>query len=171
MTRSDKKLKELSVTLDKGNSDMKREAINALREEQPFEGVINVLAEHYNKSDDNDVRRTIENFMNDLKDPSVRPEVIDTIRKRWNDKTLSMLISSCWQSGLDYSEYSLDMAKAFMQSDYVTAIECLTVIEESAGSLDKDKKKEIIKLLQSGTFKAPAEKRELTLELISVLNM
>ena len=171
MIKSDKKLKELSATLEKGNSSTITDAIISLRDEQPFEGVISLLAEHYNKSSDKSVRKIIEHFMNDLKDPSVCPEVAGEIRKKWNDATMSMLISSCWQSGLNYSEYSSDIARAYMQGDYVTAIECLTVIEASVDNLGPDKKKEILSMLQSGTFRAAAEKRELTLELISVLNI
>ena len=59
-----------------------------------------------------------------------------------------MLVSSCWQSGLNYSDYSLDLAKSFLKGDYVTAIECLTVIEESVHELSREKKDEIIKSLE-----------------------
>ena len=86
--------------------------------------------------------------MNDLKDQSACEEVINEIRKQWKPDTISMLVSSCWQSGLNYSEYSLDLAKIFLTGDYVTAIECLTVIEESAHELSRERKNEIIKLIE-----------------------
>jgi predicted DNA-binding protein len=170
MIKSDKKLKELEALLEKGDSETIAAAILSLRDEQPYEGVISLLARHYNKSKDIHIRKIIEQFMNDLKDPSACQEVAGEIRRKWDDDTMSMLISSCWQSGLNYSDYTLDIARAYMQCDYVTAIECLTVIETSIDDLGRDKKKEIISLLQSGNFKAAAEKRELTLELISILN-
>ena len=44
--------------------------------------------------------------MNDLKDQSVSKEIITEIRKPFKPSTIRMLVSSCWQSGLDYSEYS-----------------------------------------------------------------
>lgn len=170
MIKSDKKLKELEAILNKENSNMITATIISLRDEQPFEGAVSLLAAHYDRSKDKDVRRTIEHFMNDLKDPSVCPEVAGEIRKKWNDHTISMLVSSCWQSGLDYSAYSADIAKAYMKGDYVTAIECLTALEAIVNDISHDQRKEIINMLQSGTLKAAAEKRELTLELISVLN-
>ncbi len=170
MIKSDKKLKELAASLEKGDRDTITSAILSLRDEQPYEGVISLLTQYYNKCKDIQIRRIIEQFMNDLKDQSACEEVAGEIRKKWDDDTMSMLISSCWQSGLNYSEYSLDIARAYMQCDYVTAIECLTVIETSINDLNSDNKKEIIRLLQSGNFKAAAEKRELTLELISILN-
>ncbi len=87
------------------------------------------------------VLRIIEDFLNDLKDQSVRTEVIAEIRKPWKANTISMLVSSCWQSGLDYSDYLADMAKVFLEGDYATAIECMTVIEESVQEQQQEKKR------------------------------
>ena len=74
-------------------------------------------------------------------------EIITEIRKPFKQSTISMLVSSCWQSGLDYSEYSADMAEVFLRSDYVTALECLTVIEESVHELSLAKRNEIINII------------------------
>ena len=148
MIRSEKKLKELAAILNKDNNILISEAIELLREEQPFEGAIGLLTSFYDKTDDYSIRKTIEGFMNDLKDQSASAEVINEIRKQWKADTISMLVSSCWQSGLDYSEYSLDLAKIFLKGDYVTAIECLTVIEESVHELSRERKDEIIKIIE-----------------------
>ena len=80
-----------------------------------------------------------------------------------------MLVASCWQSGLDYSEYSGDLAEVFLRSDYVTALECLTVIEESAHELSPAKRKEIIKIIEEYPVHPSNEKKGLTHELISIL--
>jgi predicted DNA-binding protein len=170
MIKSEKKLKDLDSILHKDNNILISEAIISLRDEQPFEGAIGLLTSYYDETEDISIKRIIEEFMNDLKDQSVCEEVINEIRKEWKSDTTSMLISSCWQSGLDYSEYSLDMAKVFLKGDYVTAIECLTVIEESAGELSKVKKDEIAKLIQESRVSAAKEKRELIFELLSILD-
>jgi hypothetical protein len=169
MIRSDQKLKELSAILDKDNNILISEAIGLLREEQPFEGAIGLLTLFYNKTDDYSLKKTIEGFMNDLKDQSASNEVITEIRKPWKAETISMLISSCWQSGIDYSEYSLDLAWVFLKGDYVTAIECLTVIEETVHKLSREKKDEIIKVIEENPIIPVNEKTALALELISIL--
>ena len=74
MLKSEKKVKELSVLLSEENSSLISEAIGLLRDEEPFEGAISLLASFYDKSEDNPVRKTIEGFMNDLKDQSVSRE-------------------------------------------------------------------------------------------------
>jgi hypothetical protein len=170
MIRSEQKLANLTSLLYKGNKILITQAIELLREELPFEGAIGLLTSYYDKSDDYSVRKTIEGFMNDLKDQSACTEVINEIRKQWKADTISMLVSSCWQSGLNYSEYSIDLADVFLKVDYITAIECLTVIEETVPELTRETKDKIIKLIEETPFSPVPEIRSLTLELISILN-
>ncbi|MFA5819461.1 MAG: hypothetical protein WC854_09305 [Bacteroidales bacterium] len=169
MIRSEKKLKELTSVLNKDNSILISVAIELLREEQPFEGAIGLLTSFYDRTDDFSVRKTIEGFMNDLKDQAASAEVINEIRKQWKADTISMLVSSCWQSGLNYSDYSLDLAEVFLKGDYVTALECLTVIEESVNELSREGKDEIIKIIEESPLSRTNEKRALTFELLSIL--
>jgi hypothetical protein len=169
MLRSEKKLKEFAEILKKENTLSIIEAIELLRPEQPFEGIISLLTAFYDQSDEYTVRKAISDFLNDLKDQSVCAEIINEIRKTWKADTISMLVSSCWQSGLNYSGYSLDLAEIFLKGDYITAIECLTVLEESVDELSSDRKAEIIKFLEESPLLQSNEKQSLTLELISIL--
>jgi len=169
MIKSEKRIKELDEILNKDNNKAITEAIDLLRQEKPFEGAIGLLTAFFDKTNDFSIRKNITGFMNDLKDHSVCQEVINEIRKQWKPDTISMLVSSCWQSGLNYSEYSLDLAKVFLKGDYITAIECLTVIEESVRELSKATKEEIMKMLEVTHISQINEKKELTLELIAIL--
>jgi hypothetical protein len=169
MIKSEKKIKDLTKILKSDNITAISGAIDLLRNEEPFEGAIGLLTACYDKTDDFSIRKAIEGFMNDLKEQSACEEVIDEIRKQWKSDTISMLVSSCWQSGLNYSEYSLDLAKVFLTGDYVTAIECLTVIEESVNELNNAQREELIRLIEENPFPSADEKSTLTLELISIL--
>jgi hypothetical protein len=169
MIKSRQKVEELIKILDLDNNIVITEAIELLRQEKPFEEAIGLLTSYYDKTNDRSVRKSIAGFMNDLKDQSACAEVIKEIRKEWKPDTISMLVSSCWQSGLNYSDFSIDLAKVFLQGDYVTAIECLTVIEESVQEMSKERKNEVIKLIEENPFPRANEKSTLTLELISIL--
>ncbi len=170
MIKSEKKLKELAGILNKDNIILISEAINSLRKGKSFEGAIGLLTSFYNNTDDYTVRKTIEAFMNDLKDQLACREVITEIRKQWKPETISMLVSSCWQSGLDYSEYVPDLVKIFLKGDYITAIECLTVIEESSDNISGKTKDEIIKIIEGNPVSSVNEKSALTLELLAILS-
>jgi len=170
MIKSDKKLKDLSAVLDKDNHILINEAIGLLRDELPFEGAIGAIISYYDRCDDFTVRKTIEGFMNDIKDQSACTEVISEIRKPWKDETISMLVSSCWQSGMDYSDFSTDFANVFIRGDYITAIECLTVIEEASSKLTKVVKNDIMEIVTESSAAFSHEKKSLTDELILILN-
>lgn len=169
MVKSGKKLRELSVNLSKRNILHISETIKSLRKEEPFEGAIGLLTSLYNETEDKTLQRTIEEFFNDLKDQSVRSEVIAEVIKPWKSNTISMLVASCWQSGLDYSDYLLDMIKVFLKGDFLTAIECMTVIEESLHNTSRERKDEIINILTESPVSHINEKAPLTLELITIL--
>jgi hypothetical protein len=167
--KSDKKINELSAILKKSNSAAIMQAIKSLRDEEPFEGAIALLVSFYNQSNDKSLMKTIEEFFNDIKDKSVRPEIIAEIRKPWKPDTISMLVASCWQSGLDYADYLPDMARAFLKADYATAIECMTVIEESIQKSTRTRKDEIITLIMESPLAFMNEKNVLVHELIAIL--
>ncbi len=85
-------------------------------------------------------------------------------------ETLSMLVSSCWQSGLDYTEWASDLVILFCNSDFLTALECFTVLEESSHNLPPVKKKELIAVLKENDNNKIPEKSALRRELISILS-
>jgi hypothetical protein len=169
MIKSEKKFKELSTLLSGENSLLISEGIGLLRDSEPFEGAIGLLAAFYDKSEDILVRKTIEGFMNDIKDQSVSREIMTEINKPFRKETITMLVASCWQSGLDYSAYSDEMAEVFLKSDYLTALECFTVIEESVHEMSPAKRKEIIGIIETASPLASSEKNGLTRELIAIL--
>ena len=170
MIRSDKKLEQLASLLEKKDNMLISEAVRLLRDEPPFEGAIELLTGIYNRTEDQSVRKSVEEFMNDIKDQSACNEVITEINKPWKPETLRMLVASCWQSGLDYSEFLHNLAIIFSTSDYLTAIECFTVIEESSEQITDDKLLELTKIIKEGSLNESEDKKKLSLELIKVLS-
>jgi len=167
--KSEKKLSELERILKKGNPALVSEAIKILRDEEPFEGAIGLLAEYYNNASDKINNKIIEEFFNDIRYQSARPEVIAEIRKPHKQDTICMLVSSCWQSGLDYSAYIEDIAGIFLKSEYPTAIECMTLIEESVKYNTRVEKDNIINIIEKSPRAFTNEWNALTRELIEIL--
>lgn len=170
MTRSDKKLKELDRILNKENALKITEAINSLRDEQPFEGAIGLLVSYYDKSCDSSISNIIEEFFNDIKDSSTCNEIVAEIRKDFREETLRMIVSSCWQSGLDYSDHISDFLDLFLASGYLTAIECFTVIESALPGISETKRNELLCKIRENAKSVTGDKDALTRELISLLS-
>jgi len=169
MIKSEKKFREYSEIFTKEDNLLIVDAIIRMRDEQPFEGGIGLLAGLFNSNSDPAVRKAVTDLMNDLKDQSVTTEIISEIKKRWEPGTKVMLVSSCWQSGLDYKDFLTDLAEIFLESDYSTALECFTVIEESALDIDKAKKDAIKKVLKNNSLTQNGTKKVLCDELLLIL--
>ncbi len=163
------KRKELEHILLSRNFVTVANGIKTLRNEPPFTGAIGLLVSYYDKVDDIRVRKIIKEFMNDLKDQHLSDEVISVIKNDLKPETIRMVISSCWQSGLDYSAYAADFADIFLTADYMTAVECLSVIESSAGQIPGEKKNEIVSFLNKRLAEVDDEKKGLVKELIAIL--
>jgi hypothetical protein len=169
MTESEKKIRELEKKLNTNDIKVISDAIILLRNEDPFKGAIRLLAVLFDTTNDLTIKNLISNFMNDIKNPGATIEVVTEVMENYKPETTCMLASSCWQSGLDYSEFAVDFANVFIRGDYATALECFTVIEESVLRNPGMDKSEIIRLLENNKNPSSAEKTTLTLALISVL--
>jgi hypothetical protein len=169
MIKSDARLKKLNSALGNNNKKLIIEAIELLRNEQPFEGAVGQLASLYDRTEENEILKAVEDFMNDLKDQSATTEVMAEIRHGWKLRTVKMLVASCWQSGLDYSSYTTDFAVTFLKGDFITAIECFTVIEEYAHELTRKERDKIIRLLEENKLSQADDKKVLISELISIV--
>lgn len=169
MNISDKKLREFSAQLSSGDPLVVLNTIEILRNEDPFLGAIKLLAEVYDRTENSEIRSGISEFMNDMKESTARLEVIKEINKLYKQATIRMLVSSCWQSGLDYSPYAADFAVAFNKGDYPTAIECFTVIEEASQYLSMEERSHVISILMENEPVNSSEKSALVSELIKML--
>lgn len=76
------------------------------------------------------IKEEIISILGQLKDKNSVAYIIEALTKGTVKKYRKEIITTCWQSGLDYSEHLTIFAKEFIQGDYVTAIEAFTVIEE-----------------------------------------
>lgn len=171
MIRSDKKLAALQKTLEKGRHEEILGAITQLRDEEPFSGALRLLANHYEVTDDEAVKLSIAAFFNDMKQPSARDEVMNAITASSEQATRAMLVSSCWQSGLDYSGYALRITGIFLEGDYMTSLECLTLADTFSMTLAGEERATITGLLESAIASFEPLKQQLTREFISMLRM
>jgi len=169
MLKSEKKLAELNKILTNGKYNEINDRISILRVEEPFEGAIRLLAHFYDETKDDGLKRIISAFFNDMKERSGRAEVMEAISAAGNPSSKAMLVSSCWQSGLDYSEYAVSLADAFMAGDYLTSLECFTVFDTCAGSISDNDRTAIIFRLEKEISGYDAPSQKLAGELVALL--
>ncbi|MCI0523373.1 MAG: hypothetical protein L0Y37_06945 [Bacteroidales bacterium] len=169
MLRSDKKITELNRILNGGRHYEIEEKIGVLRTGEPYEGAIRLLALFYDNTEDESIKLIISDFFNDMKQSSGRAEVIESISAVRKPASKAMLACSCWQSGLDYSDHALALAEIFMEGDYLTSLECFTVIDTCSGMITETDRVAIINRLEKAAATYEKAKQQLTRELIAVL--
>ena len=169
MLKSAKRLAELKNLLLSGKYNEIHDRISMLRSEEPFEGAIRLLARFYDETGNEGLKPEIAAFFNDMKERSGQAEVIASISSASRPSSKAMLASSCWQSGLDYSEFAVPLADAFMEGDYLTSLECFTVLDTCSGSISDNDRKTILIRLQKEVMQYDAPKQKLAGELIAVL--
>jgi hypothetical protein len=84
-----------------------------------------------NSDTDDNIRNSVLQLISEIKTKDAVPYIVESIENHEYGEYLTPLIAACWQSGLDFSGFLPVFVKIFIVSDYVTAIEAFTVIEES----------------------------------------
>ena len=81
MIGSAKKTGELQGKLNSENKKVVSNAIISLRNENPFRGTIGLLASLFDRTNDLIIKDLIRNFLNDIKEPGARMEVVAEMQK------------------------------------------------------------------------------------------
>lgn len=143
--------------------------IGSLREESPYKGLLPLLAGLHRATVDTGIKNEIERFFNDLKDQSFAEEVISIIENSGDTVTRNVLISSCWQSGIDYSPFLEYFTRWSLTGDYTTTLECYTAIEQFAYSVSPDTRAAEAKMISSALGTISDDKILLLKEIIKIL--
>lgn len=153
MNTNENNYKKLRSSLISSGPDEKTAIINGLRAEKPFEGVVLLIAEILENESDSGVLEAALRFLNDLKHQSLCQEVINAMNNTDNDLVMQKLTSSCWQSGLDYSEYLHHFIGWSVSKSYLVSLECYSLIEQwvyKAGTDKRNKWKAQLRKAQPG---------------------
>jgi hypothetical protein len=115
------------------------------------------------------LKNSILEFIRDIKNQVAVIIITKSIQKHISDKYTTGLVSSCWQSSLDFSEELPLFFDILCNGDYQIAFEVFTVIENSIGSVSKENISLYITTIESKLKIAPIEKQTLLTEMIAML--
>ncbi|MFC2098374.1 hypothetical protein ACFLSP_01380 [Bacteroidota bacterium] len=121
------------------------------------------------KTENETIRKDLVRFLADIKDPAAIYFILKGLKDSELSSARADIVSTCWQSGLDYSQNLDVFVQLFMEGDYQTALECFTVIEESAFTMKEEDIEKIRILVVRGLEQVSEEKKPLAIELIKML--
>ncbi len=127
------------------------------------------LIELLHQTTDPEIRRKISELMANLKENDAVPFLIDAIQNPEFAPELKVLVSCCWENGLDFSKYLSLFVDLLITNDLIISFEAYTVIMNNEHRIDP----EIIDLEVNRLEKAlPAiseQKRPLIIDVIDFL--
>lgn len=127
--------------------------------------IINLLQETKNEN----TRRELSLFLSNFKDPGGIPDIIDALNNVRFKSIWNIIISACWQSGLNFSNNLDTFIKILLKEDYITSLEAFSVIEQSLPYLEEKKLGYFRKQLTEGLTEVDKEKAPLVREMIRIM--
>jgi hypothetical protein len=119
------------------NTEVILQTLHSIRVQGSSE-IVPHLIELLNHAQSREIDLAIIGLLNDLKQKSVRIEIIRALKNQKYEKIHQVLLASCWQSGLDYSEYLDFFVDIFISGSFEIAFEAYTVIESMEAELDQN---------------------------------
>ncbi len=99
--------------------------------------VIIPIAEVWNKGVNPKVEEEIIRFLGDIKSRKSAQFIMEILLDR-NFNTIHLpLLTTIWNSKVDYSAYLVEFVSLSVQYDFMVALECLTIIENMEGPFEE----------------------------------
>jgi len=145
--------------------------IAALKEAKEYGGpsLIPQLVNLLGKTESDAVRNELQSLFYGLKNQDVLPSLLDAIR---SDDALihrGFLISVLWQSRLDAEPIFMELIELAVDSDYMTILEIVTVVENMSRPSDDDTLTKAINLVQEKLQQGASGSEPMLTSLLDVL--
>lgn len=111
-------------------------------------------------------KESVVSFLADLKNQNAVGIITKSISDNRNHKDLHYLVSACWQSRLNFSQYIDIFIDLICNADFQTSIEAYTSIENMLEKFNKEERTKHAKTLKMNYVKASSDKSELIKSLI-----
>ncbi|MEL7589107.1 MAG: HEAT repeat domain-containing protein [Prolixibacteraceae bacterium] len=147
MTANSKKINPDTVRrLHSQNPGIVTQAIEEIREGGHAD-YLPVLLELLHSTTNADIKKSIAGLLSELKHRDAIPILVNAIQNQRYTGELPLIVSACWENGLDYCEYLPVFVDLVLGKDFVVAFEAYTVITSMSGKISRSiREKESLKI-------------------------
>jgi hypothetical protein len=148
------------------------EAVIETIEELRVSGIttdVKVLLDLLLSNNDAAVKSKIVALFANLKDAQTIPYFINAIQDQKFTSVLRELVSSCWENGLDYSNYLSVFVDLLIAGDFQVAFEAYTVITNMTQTIDQSVVDAEIDKIDNAIKLANSDKKSLLLDVVDFL--
>ncbi len=160
--------KEITTAIFSQKENKVLKALDIIKKNGDAE-LFNIILELLNIEENEKIRDKIIDIINNVKLQDVVPVIISAIKEIRFSKSLYILLTSCWMSGLEYEKYIDVFTDIFIISDFLTAFEAFTVIENMDNEkIPSDILEKSYKKLSSEKENIENDKKRISDELINI---
>ncbi|MBV5349509.1 hypothetical protein JZU61_07685 [bacterium] len=116
-----------------------------------------------------EIKSKITGLFANLKESDAIPLIVEAIQNQKYAPELKELVASCWENGLDYSNYLTLFIDLLIDSEFLVAFEAYTVIVNMTAKIDQVKIDAEIDRLEEAMKTASDQKKPLILDVIDFL--
>lgn len=127
------KIKKLLDDLNSGSAKKVSAALKALQVHGKVSILKPIVETLKAESTPAESKAEIIEFLSSLKVTNAAPEIIDILRDEKFISVRQLVLSTIWNSKVDYSDYIADFVAIAVEGDFMEALECLTIIENLEG--------------------------------------
>jgi hypothetical protein len=127
------------------------------------------VVELLNSTKSMEIKASIVQLLNDLKIQSATSEIINALKNNQTPDTQKILLTSIWQSGLNYSEHIGFFVDMFISGDFEIAFEAFTIIENMEQGIRAEILDPLVARLKQKGKEIEKEKTDLYVELVHIL--
>ncbi len=128
-----------------------------------------VLIELLHATGNKDIRKSILNFLSDLKHREAIPILMEAIQNQEYAGELQSIISACWENGLDYSSYLPVFIDLVIEREFIVAFEAYTVITNMTGRISNSVKETECNKIREALRNSDSNKNDLLQDLLDFL--
>jgi uncharacterized membrane protein YheB (UPF0754 family) len=141
MTKAKQPNKKVIELIKQLNTPQTKDLINTIKslKVNGDETALEPLVKLYTQTQNNAIKSEIADLFNTLKSSKAPQEVIKCLTNPKYESARQMLLSSIWNSNLDYTNYLTEIVDQATKGDMMDAMECLTILENMEGTLDEQK--------------------------------
>jgi hypothetical protein len=164
--------KDLRNTIISGlkstDSKVVTNSIKQLREEGKPEDIQILLDVMVSKSEP-EIQSSIHNFLADLKNQKAGQFIVDAIQNQKYSAIRKQLISICWESSVKFSNHISVFVDLLIESDFETAFEAFTVIENLTDKISEEGKLIEMAKLKDAISNVSADKKGMLHEAMHII--
>jgi hypothetical protein len=130
------KMNQLLIDLSSENETKIKIALEGL-EIHGNTSVIEPIIEILSKKKNDIGKEHIKEFLSSLKSTNATNSIMQCVLNPKYSEQQQFILSTIWNSPIDYSEYLAEFVKIAVQKDFMHAFECLTIIENLEGPFEE----------------------------------